>query len=157
MIAFVWNIFLALAWAAATEQFTPANLIIGFGLGYLLLSLMPPLPGAGAYYLQMREMVGFALFFLKEILVSNLRVAYFVLSPLSKLNAGVIAVPLEEMTDTELTILANMITLTPGTLSLDISDDRRTIYIHTMYIGDPVQFRKSIRDEYARRVIEVMR
>lgn len=157
MIAFVWNIFLALAWAAATERFTPSNLIIGFIVGYGLLSIMPPLPGAGAYYLQMREMLDFARFFAKEVVVSNLRVAYFVLSPLSKLNAGVISVQLEDMTDAELTILANMITLTPGTLSLDISDDRRTLYIHTMYIGEPDAFRRTIREEYARRVIEVMR
>jgi len=157
MIAFVWNIFLALAWAAATERFTPSNLIIGFVIGYGLLAIMPPLPGAGAYYLQMREMFDFARFFAKEVIVSNLRVAYFVVAPLSKLNAGVIAVPLEDMTDAELTILANMITLTPGTLSLDISDDRRTLYIHTMYIGEPEQFRRTIREEYARRVIEVMR
>lgn len=157
MIAFVWNIFLALAWAAATERFTPSNLIIGFVIGYGLLAIMPPLPGAGAYYLQMREMLDFARFFVKEVVVSNLRVAYFVVAPLSKLNAGVIAVPLEDMTDAELTILANMITLTPGTLSLDISDDRRTLYIHTMFIGEPEQFRRTIREEYARRVIEVMR
>lgn len=157
MIAFVWNIFLALAWAAATERFTPSNLIIGFVIGYGLLAIMPPLPGAGAYYLQMREMFDFTRFFAKEVIVSNLRVAYFVVAPLSKLNAGVIAVPLEDMTDAELTILANMITLTPGTLSLDISDDRRTLYIHTMYIGEPEQFRRTIREEYARRVIEVMR
>lgn len=157
MIAFVWNIFLALAWAAATERFTPSNLIIGFVIGYGLLAIMPPLPGAGAYYLQVREMLDFARFFAKEIIVSNLRVAYFVVAPLSKLNAGVIAVPLEDMTDAELTILANMITLTPGTLSLDISDDRRTLYIHTMYIGEPEQFRRTIREEYARRVMGVMR
>lgn len=157
MIAFVWNLFLALVWAAATERFTPSNLAIGFALGYVLLALMPPLPGEGAYALQMREMLDFFLFFGKEILVANAKVAAAVLSPASALRPGVIAVPLDPMSDLELTVLANMITLTPGTLTLDVSDDHRTLYVHAIDVRDAESFRRTVRDGYARRVVEILR
>lgn len=157
MIAFVWNILLAVVWAAATEKFTLGNITIGFLFGYAVMSIMPPLPGAAAYYLQVREMVGFVTFFVRELVLANIKVAVQVVSPLSRMKPGVVGVALDDMTDTEITFLANLITLTPGTLSLDVSDDRRTLYIHAMDIRDAERFQREIRDGFARRVMEIMR
>jgi multicomponent Na+:H+ antiporter subunit E len=55
-----------------------------------------------------------------------------------------------------ITLLANLITLTPGTLSIDVSDDRKTLYVHTVNLNDPESFRKSIKEGFERRVQELM-
>ena len=73
------------------------------------------------------------------------------------MKPGIIAIPLEAKTDFEITLLANLITMTPGTLSLDLSEDRRTLYVHAMYIHDPEKIRASIKNDLERRVLEVFR
>ena len=91
-----------------------------------------------------------------ELFLSNLRVAWEVVTPTHDMEPGVVAIPLDIKTDHEITLLANLITLTPGTLSLDVSDDKKFLYIHAMYIGDDKEaFIHSIKDGFERRVMEV--
>jgi multicomponent Na+:H+ antiporter subunit E len=63
-------------------------------------------------------------------------------------RSGVIAVPTELTSDLALTVLANMITLTPGTLTLDISLDRRYLYVHTLNLDDPEDVKQEIRQAF---------
>jgi multicomponent Na+:H+ antiporter subunit E len=75
------------------------------------------------------------------------------------MRPGVIAIPLNARTDVEITLLANLITLTPGTLSLDVSADRSVLYIHVMYIDndDIDAVRRKIKEGFERRILEVLR
>ena len=57
----------------------------------------------------------------------------------------------------DLTMLANLLTLTPGSLSLDVSEDRKTLFVHAMYIEDADQFRREVKEGLERRVLELMR
>ena len=84
-----------------------------------------------------------------------MRVAYSVLAPFSSMRPGVIAIPLDLKSDIGITTLANMITLTPGTLSVDVSDDRKTIYVHGMHVDNLEEFRREIKDGFERKVMEV--
>jgi multicomponent Na+:H+ antiporter subunit E len=72
---------------------------------------------------------------------------------------GVVAIPLDARTDAEITMLANLITLTPGSVSLDLSPDKRTLYVHAMYIdgGDVEAYRRSVKEGLERRVLELLR
>ena len=72
---------------------------------------------------------------------------------------GVVAIPLDARTDVEIAVLANLITLTPGSVSLDLSEDRRVLYVHAMYIdgGDVEAYRRSVKDGLERRVLELLR
>ena len=75
------NIALALAWAALTARFEPANLLIGFGLGYLILLAARRALRPTAYFGAVRRALSFAAFFLRELIVANLRVTADVLTP----------------------------------------------------------------------------
>jgi multicomponent Na+:H+ antiporter subunit E len=81
------------------------------------------------------------------------------LAPASYVCPGVIAIPLDARTDAEITLLANLITLTPGSVSLDLSEDRRVLYVHAMYIdgGDVEAYRRSVKEGLERRVLELLR
>lgn len=157
MSAFLWNILMAVTWAALTEQFTLGNLAAGFGLGYLILMITQPIVGRSNYCTKVRQVLGFVLYFLWELILANLRVAYEVVRPTYKMRPGVIAIPLDAQTNAEITALANFITLTPGTLSLDVSEDRKVLYIHAMYVYDREALRREIKSGLERRVLEVMR
>ena len=107
--------------------------------------------------LRLPRVLALLLFFLWEVVLANLRVAVSVLSPLATLKPGFVAIPLAAKTDAEITLLANMITLTPGTLSVDVADDRKTLYIHTLYAGDPRALVMQIKQGLEARLLRVTR
>jgi len=141
----------------AIGPFTPANFAIGFVLAFITLRLCIPREIRGSYYSKVGRAVRFSFFVVVELVIANIKMAYYTLSPLRKLKPGVLAVPLEELSDTELTILANLITLTPGTLSLDVSADRSILFVHFMHVEDPDAMRTEIKDGFERRLLEVTR
>lgn len=152
------NILLALAWMMLTGSFTPGNFLIGFGASYLLLRYCRPVVAPSSRYAdKVQASVAFVLFFLWELTKSNFRVAYDLVTPQDLMKPGVVAIPLEARTDTEITLLANLITLTPGTLSLDLSTDRRVLYVHAMYIDNADSLRREIKEGFEQRVLELLR
>jgi multicomponent Na+:H+ antiporter subunit E len=158
MKTFMWNVMLAGAWTFATGLFTVANLLVGLVLGYFILFFAQRALGPSAYLQKVPQVLRFSLFYLWQLLLANLRVAYDVMTPRHYMRPGVIAIPLDAETDAEITLLANLITLTPGTLSLDLSADRRTLYVHAMYIDtDVAEARREIKQGLERRVLQVLR
>jgi multicomponent Na+:H+ antiporter subunit E len=99
---------------------------------------------------QTARLLAFAGYFGRELLVANAQVVWDVLTPRSRLQPGIAAVPLRSRTDAEVTLLANLVTLTPGTLSLAISRDPPVLYVHGMYAGDPEAFRAQLTEMEAR-------
>jgi multicomponent Na+:H+ antiporter subunit E len=157
---FVLNLLLALAWMLLTGQFEFSNFVAGFVLGYLMLWLGQTAVGgsdffSSQYFVKVRQVIVFILFFLRELIIANLRVTYHILSPLHKMRPGVVAIPLDVTRDVEIMLLANLITLTPGTLSLDVSEDRHTLYVHTIAVDDLEAFKQSIKNGLELRVREV--
>jgi multicomponent Na+:H+ antiporter subunit E len=158
MSVFLWNLLLAIVWAFATGQLSVGNFFIGFIIGYFVLLFIQDSDTRPPYFLRVARVLQFAVFYLNQLLKSNLRLAHDVITPTHYMRPGVIAVPLDVRTDAEITLLANLITLTPGTLSLELSDDRHTLYVHIMYIdSDAEQARREIKDGLERRVLELMR
>jgi multicomponent Na+:H+ antiporter subunit E len=105
------------------RDFNPTNLIFGFVLGYGALFVARRALGPTDYFLKVWRAISFALFFLWELIIANLRVARDVLTAQDYMKPRVIAIPLDARTDAEITALAYVISLTPGTLSLDVSTD----------------------------------
>lgn len=158
MTTFLWNLWLALAWTVATGQFTMTNLVFGLLLGYVILLYAQRMMGPSRYFAKVSLACRFAFFYLWQMMLSNLRVAYDVATPTHYMRPGVLAIPLSARTDAEITALANLITLTPGSLSLDVSPDRQVLYVHVMYIDEDVDAaRRRIKDTVERRVLELLR
>ncbi len=142
----------------AIGSFTPANFLVGFLIAFVTLRFCIPSEMRGSYYHKVGRTAKFCFYVLVELVIANIKMAYYTLSPLRKLKPGVLAVPLvDDLTDTELTILANLITLTPGTLSLDVASDRSILFIHFMHVTDPDAMRREIKDGFEKRLLEVTR
>lgn len=154
---FAGNLLLALAWVAMSGAFSVPNFAVGFVLGYGVLFAARRAIGGTSYFGKTRRAIGFVLFYAREVILANLRVAYDVVTPTHHMHPGIVAVPLDARTDVEITLLANLITMTPGTLSMDVSDDRSVLYVHGMFVGDPDEFAATIKNDFERRVLELLR
>jgi multicomponent Na+:H+ antiporter subunit E len=157
VIGFLANVVLAFVWALLMGAIDLANLVVGFVLGFGVLWVSKPVLGDTGYFRRGPQAIRFLAFFLKELFISNLLVAREVLSPRPRRRPGVVAVPLDAKTDAEITLLANIVTLTPGTLSLDVSPDRSTLYVHAMFLESPEALRRDIKEGFERRLLELLR
>jgi len=156
MSALLLNLILAIAWAALQGSIDSAHLIFGFVLGYVVLWLVRPLIG-NQYHAKLPRACAFVLYFLRQLALSTARVAWEVLTPTVYRRPAIVAVPLDVQSDLEVTLLANLITLTPGSLSLEVADDRSVLYVHGMFVDDPDTFAQEIKDGFERRVLELLR
>lgn len=151
------NIIFTLVWAGLLGEISTATLVSGFIVSYgLLYWITRGRPGHDAYFGRVPRLVRFAFYYMWEMFKSNAIIAYDVLTPTHHMKPGVIGIPLDARTDLEITVLANLITMTPGTLSLDVSPDRRTLYVHAMYINDSEELRRDIKENLERRVLELL-
>lgn len=91
-------------------------------------------------------------FFAKEVLVSNIKVARDVLHPSPDLTPSFVSIKLGQLNDRQRFFLANMITMTPGTLSLEFSENRDSLLVHTLYGDSAEQLQTDITNNYELRV-----
>ena len=151
------NLLLALGWVAMSGHFDVLNLFVGFVFGFVVLYLLQRVIGRSRYFTRTIGLVRFVGFYVVEVVRANLRVAFDVVTPTDYARPGIVAVPLDARTDVEITLLSNLITMTPGSLSVDVADDRSVIYVHAMYLEDPEELRREIKDDLERRVLELLR
>lgn len=101
--------------------------------------------------------ISFFFFYLGEIILANVQIAQDILTPKHRMKPAILAIPLEVTSDIQLLAFSNLITMTPGTLSLEISPDRKTIYVHAMYVDDVDAAKKEIKDAFEKRILEMSR
>lgn len=148
-------VFLALLWLVLTGEYTVINFISGLILCYLIIMY------SGSYTnirFRIKMIPGIFLlfiYFLKELVLANLKVAYEIITPSLKMTPGIIKIPLDIDNDLQITLLANLITLTPGTLSLDVTPDKKFIFVHAMYIKDREKFIGEIKSGFEKRIKEI--
>jgi multicomponent Na+:H+ antiporter subunit E len=157
MNLFLINVLLAVGFMIALESFTLQTLVAGLVVGYGALWLTRPLYGDMRYFQRIPTLIGLIVFFIKALFVSNLRVLWDVVTPSHISRPGIIRLPLDARTDLEIMAVANLISLTPGTLSIDLSDDRHYLYVHVMFLDDVDVVRRELKDGLERRVLEVLR
>lgn len=150
-------VILSVVWAAVTGSFTVLNLLLGALIGAiagLFIRDRIDRPHLGKRF---GRILSLALLFITELALSAWRVAILVVSPNmhKRLAPSIIAYPLTVTTDTEITLLANLITLTPGTLSVDVSQDRSMLYIHVLEMHDRDETIAAIKNGFEARIIEV--
>ena len=95
----------------------------------------------------------FLIFLPIEILKSNLLVARAVIFPRTSVRPGIIAVPLSLKTDWGITLLANSITLTPGTIALDVSEDKKILYVHCLALDNPTSFISAVKNSFEKKIL----
>ncbi len=157
MKTFLLNILLSALWVAITGGFSAKNFLVGYILAFMILWFVQGTGEATPYFDKVRAILFFFFFFIWELIKANFRLALDILTPAHRMEPGVIAIPLDVETDAEIVLLSTLITLTPGTLSLHVSRDRKMLFIHAMYIDDPDRFRESVKSGFEHRILELFR
>ncbi len=156
MNAFVVNLLLAFAWAAMTGDFSLVSLVTGAVLGFFALWLSAPLTGIERlYFVRVYRIVRLAIYFLWELTLSSIRVAWDVIRPFPRNQPAIIEMPLSVKSDIEILLVTNLISLTPGTLSVDVLPDRSTLLVHAMFADDPEGLVAELKNGMERMVAEV--
>ena len=152
------NLLLALAWAALQGDFSLWTLVTGHLLGYLILLVLVRggVLGASPYVERAHRVAGLGAYFFYELVKANLRLALDVATPRFHMRPGIIAVPLDATQDSQILLLSMLINTTPGSVALDVSPDRKTLYVHVMYMETPDAARAEIKQGFERRVLGVL-
>lgn len=154
----VAHIVLALLWTVLIGPNTLANFIVGAILGFGVIWISTRGRGRGSYAARVIAIIGLIAFTLRELVIANFRVAYYTVSPLKGIRPAMFDVPLEpDSTDLEITLLACLITLTPGTLTIDLSPDRLAMRVHAMHVPNTDAAIHDIKHGFERRILEVTR
>jgi multicomponent K+:H+ antiporter subunit E len=150
------TLILAVVWILLQNDVTAGMVVFGIILGILIpwmTSIWWPDTPKG---FRLGKMIGYSLVVMWDIMVANIQVAWIVLTvPNSKLKPTWIVVPLELKQPEAITVLAGTITLTPGTVSADLSDEGHSLLVHVLHTDDPDGVRDEIKSRYERRLMEI--
>lgn len=151
------NLFIALLWMSLHNSWHLSTLIVGYLVGLLLIFALRRFNHQQFYFRRVLAIVRLLLLFFKELVLSSFFVLKEILRPTARIKPGIIAVPTHLRSDWELTVFSMLITLTPGTLTLEISEKRDILFIHTMDIADTELVVKQIKNTFESAIMEVTR
>lgn len=150
------TLILAIVWTLLQNEISAGMVVFGIILGIIIpwiTSIWWPDRPDG---IRLGKMISYSLIVLWDILVANVQVAWIVLTvPNAKLKPAWIAIPLELKQPEAITVLAGTITLTPGTVSADLSDEGHSLLVHVLHTDDPDGVRDDIKSRYERRLLEI--
>ena len=153
----VINIVIALMWMFLSESYTFTTFLVGYIIGIILLYVLRRFIPDAFYLNRVLKVIKLLLLFKKELILSNIDIVKLVYKPKLDVQPGIFALPTELKSNWEITLLANLISLTPGTLSIAVSEDYSKIYIHAMDIPDVVESINDIKETFEKAIMEVTR
>jgi multicomponent Na+:H+ antiporter subunit E len=142
----VWiGVGLVVLWVSLWGSLTAANVIGGVVVAVVVLAAAPlGRPARGEIQLHPWHVVKFALFFLWALVSASVVVALTIIRPRSEVTAGIIAVPIATCSDALTTLIANAISLTPGTLTIESHPDPTTLYVHVLHVANLDKVRRDL-------------
>ena len=156
---FLLNLLLSLVWVALTGHLNYPNFLFGFILGFVILWVLTRTGTIEekSYFYKVPKLLLFCVFFFYDMIRANIEVTKEILTPRFKLNPAVVIFEHRLKSDFEITMISNLIALTPGTMVLKISPDKKYLYIHSFNLKDKDKFSEHLRNGLEKKLIEVIR
>lgn len=148
---------LALTWVALTGNVSLPGFVMGLLLGVIIVQLF----GRRAtkvldlHVHHVWPLIQLCFIFIYELVVANLSVLVKAFSPKLNIKPGIIKVPIDIEGAFWITTLANMVTLTPGTLTVEVAPDNKYFYVHCLNIDNEAETIASIKDTFEKKILEV--
>lgn len=99
----------------------------------------------------------FTIFYFKELFFSSFVLARDILWPARQFKHGIVAVDIDIQSDFGILLFSNLLSMTPGTLTIELTPERDRIYIHTMYLDDAEAFRRKVKHDFERRINNLLK
>ncbi|MCB9137469.1 MAG: monovalent cation/H+ antiporter subunit E [Caldilineaceae bacterium] len=156
-LLFAINVALAALWLVLMQSLNLADALIGFIIGLIIISILEPGYGSRGGRIPI-----FILYVLWEVILSSLMVAGYILRRNTDVRQGIVAVPLDVTEPVEIATLASIITLTPGTLTIEIGEDkeedgRRVLFVHALNMDDPEALAAKIKNGFEKQILQITR
>ncbi len=152
----VHSIMLLIVWLMLNTTVSLGHIILGSVLALIIPLLCAPLRVPQPKMKKPFKALVYIFVVLKDIIVANFEVAFLVVGPMHKIKPGLLAVPLELDDTLPITVLASTVTMTPGTLSAEVSKDKKWLYVHVLDMPDNEQeVIDLIKQRYESRVKEI--
>src|SRR5699024_115960 len=148
------NVSIAIVWMFLSTSLTAQTFMIGYLIGLLIIFIMRKYFKKRFYLSRVWAVLKLGLIFLKELAMSNIAVLRIVLQPKMDIEPSIFAFPTDLQQNWEITLLSNLITLTPGTLVVHVSDDQRTLYIHAIDVDDVNEEIEYIKNKFEKVIKE---
>ncbi|SRR5690554_3828454 len=153
---FLVNLLLSFIWVAISGSMYYSNFLFGFLLGFFILWIINKNEKDHRYFNRIPKIIAFIFYFLGEMIKANFQVAYDVITPKYFFKPGIVRFPLTATSDLEINLISMFISLTPGTILLDVSDDKKWIFIHVMYLDSKENFISRMKYSEG-RILEIVR
>lgn len=151
------NFFIAFIWMFLSGSMTPTSLVIGYIIGIILIFIMRRFFNKKLYFSKVWAAIKLIAIFFRELTLSNIEVLKVVLKPEMDMEPMIFSLPTDLKHDWEITLLSALITLTPGTIVVNVSDDQHTLYIHAIDVKDVESSVSSIKNSFEKAIKEVSR
>lgn len=151
------NVCLAFLWMFLSGRMNASGFMIGFLLGAVAIIMMRRFFNGRLYLARFWSVILLCILFFKELVLANIAVLKVVLQPKLSMQPAFFKYETKLTKEWELTLLSSLITLTPGTVVVHISDDNKTLYIHAIDAIDIDETVDSIRNSFEKAILEVSR
>lgn len=148
------NIVVSFMWMFLTESYTFVTFFLGYIIGAILLLFLDRFIPGTFYMRKVYRIIVLLFIFIRELILSNISIVKMVYSRKLNFEPGIFSYPTELKKDWQITLLANLITLTPGTLSIAISEDQSHIFIHAMHIDTIEDSINDIKNTFEKAIME---
>ena len=145
MTRYLLALWLVVAWVAMWGRLSVANVASGVLVAFGLLALLPPGGSRPHYVFRPVAVVRFVAYFLRQLVLANVALTREIVTPRDRIRTGVIAVPMEGISDGLLVFLANVTAMTPGTMPIEVQRDPPRFYVHVLHLHDVEAVRKEVR------------
>ena len=149
------NLIIAVVWMLLHNDLSTVQFAIGYLVGIGCIGLFRRFWPHDFYLIKVWAILKLLALFMKELLLSSIAVIRQVLRPKLNIRPGIFAFRTDLQSDWEIAILSCLICLTPSTLTLEVSEDNRILYIHAMDIEDAEQLSKQIKTTFEKAIMEV--
>lgn len=152
----VLTVVLTLTWMLLLNAFTVGGLVVGLVLGTVIPLITSSFWSDRPRIRHYGKAFVYAMVVVWDIIVANVQVARLILfRPVDKLNTRWVVVPLELTSPEAITVFAGTITMTPGTVSCDLSADGRSLLVHCLDADDPDEAVRQMKTRYEARLMEI--
>ncbi len=149
------NVVLAFLWMFIKVSYDPISFIKGYIFGLLVIFVLRRFFDSRFYLARLWSFIKLIFIFIRELILSNVAIVKIVLKPRLDMRPAIFAMDTELTKDWQIMLLSNLITLTPGTLVIDVSEDNKTLFIHAMNIGEVEDEINSIKNSFEKAILEV--
>lgn len=149
------SLLLFIVWLLLNNSVSPGHIVLASFFAITIPWLVTEMRDDHPKILKPWLAIRYVLMVMKDIITANVEVALLIIGPTKKLKPGFVAIPLDVTTDLGITILASTVSLTPGTVSAEVSKDKAWLFVHALHLENEAELIESVKQRYERPIKEI--